>query len=241
MSSDSKEFTEQSFTGREVTEVLSSLPEELSGGVIERLREDRRIKEELAVTRKVQTLITDLAIAAHQNVVDIEDTPRMLDAIMWDRFVTDTSEGLLRLVGTIDEHQKAKIPESAVDWALYRYVKHSLLVSEDEEDINAVLSPLGETVDSVYNRSLELAVELNSFGGKTLEELKAEMPDPEGFAYALCLSASELDQKLEQRMRRDLLTMGYHLPELEPDNSYGYDHTKNTYIIPEIDESMFPV
>ncbi|HEY4963475.1 MAG TPA: hypothetical protein VIH90_02135 [Candidatus Saccharimonadales bacterium] len=239
MSAETDDFGALKFTGSEVIEALGSLPEELAEGVLQRLKEINTDRIDQEQSKRTYFVISELAIAAHQNVIDTNSTPGGLDVINWNRLTDDTSAAFVRLLGTLTEQQRESIPPSVTDWALYRYIKHELTAEEPEVLIDESLQSVGVTVNTVYLRCLDLMVELKPFGDKSLEQLKAQMPDPYNFAYDLIYSANEFDQQLEQRMRDALIQAGYTLPELEPDNTYGVDDDES-YKMPVVDESMFP-
>jgi hypothetical protein len=232
--------TPKNYSESDVIQALKDLPEELSAGVIQRLHELHSKQHELSMLRKTQFRLAELAIAAHQNVVDTEEAPDGLDVIMWDRFANDTAEALVYHYRSLSGEQRGMLPQSALDWALYRYIKHELTAEESEADIDERLEPIGVTVSSVYQRSLELMIQLGVSGDRTLEELQTQMPTPYDFAYELIYSANEFDKKLENKMRSELTQAGYDLPELMPDNSYGHNTEDDTYLIPQVNEFMLP-
>jgi hypothetical protein len=225
----------ETYSAESINAALSDFPAELAQGIVNKLARSAGEAKQAKEVENVQLNAAALAVAAHQNYQ--KDTPDMLDVITWDRWTRDCSENVLHYYGNLPVELRTAIPDSVVDFATCFYVQRQVNFGETDDELEELLAPAGVTLSAMYDRLANLVFESHFFGDVTLEKIRQRFAGLNALAYNM---HEEVIAPLAKVMREELIAIGYRLPELGPDNTYGYDEEEEEYITPDITPELLP-
>lgn len=217
-----EQLPDKSYDTRDIERSLESLPPDMQQMVRDGLLQAKKEREINRQELRLKLSIVDFAIALHINTVDVENQSPYVSGPSWWNSMWEDAEEIVR---TANKNPSVTLPESVRKAVAFVYAdcKQQLEFAEREE-LDEYLVPFGYPTEKI----------LDHFPADSREAVK-EMIEENPAAFEL---SSELPG-IERHMREELIGLGFTLPELLSDNSYGYDE-KNGENRPYATEDMLP-
>jgi hypothetical protein len=208
--------------------VLDPDTQELIRSGIVRARAERQMGHE---AMQFKSYIAEFAIALHIECQN--DVPDFVNTINWSRLTWELSELVIRYAA---KDLPVELPNSLKKAAAYTCAINKFARGDERDEVDELLIPFGYPTDKILDDLTDEDMREGRNKGCTREEVKEKLAaDLEVAEFELWNRIS----RLESSMREDLTALGYQLPELLEDNSYGYsDEEGETF--PQLTRDMFP-
>lgn len=220
------------YEASEIEESLENLPPEMQKLVRNGISKARQERESQQEAMQLKSYIAEFAIASHINAnLSSDNYPAHVNEINWSRLAWDLSEMTIRYAA---KGLPVEMPDSLKKAVAYSYAANEFARDGDCEEVDELLIPFGYPTARILDDLTEEVMTEGRNNGYTRDEVREKLSS--------ILENIELwghINKLEPDMRRDLKGLGYQLPELEPDNSYGYSEERGEHF-PKVTLEMLP-
>lgn len=225
----SPNITPGTYDAATVERAMGILPPELQMAVAEGLRVASQERKRDHEVLQLQTTIAEFAVAFHLILANSDDDYKA-DLINWDRLTYFTAEAIIEYY---TPELGDRMPDSVRKAVAYFYAGAEFMRDASREEVDEVLEPFGYPTSRILDDLVSGSIEA---GNKNSPEYIREQLDKVVERIDLQSDYPEL----ERQIRQDLLALGYQLPELEEDKSYGHcEEGGDSY--PRFTANMLPV
>ncbi len=208
-----------------INAAITKLPKDVAQQVVESIQRASNEAKQQAQEHDIKTLLFNLAITAHQYAAP--KYPDDFDSVNWSLGMIDFCESLVRMkTKRPQEMTERLIPSSALRFAMVIWVHHELygVLEYSEAELDEMLSGSGYTVSKTYDELIDVIEGLAREGSQPglAGKSRTEIEEIYTTIDRVPLYGGPFFDELESAMRVDLQTIGYRLPELGPNHTYGY-------------------
>ncbi|TAH31996.1 hypothetical protein EYC58_04965 [Candidatus Saccharibacteria bacterium] len=220
---------EGSYDSAIIEEAPKSLPEDVRLVAVEAIRRASAESKRSLESLELKIRIAEFATALHLLVANENNQDYKVDLINWDHFAHATATNIIRLDKT---GLKDIIPDTVRKMVAHFYVGFEVMRDATRDELDEVLDSFGYPTSRILDDLVTESLEKGS--KKSPEDIRREFES----VFARLFFQQDYPD-LEKRMREELLAVGYQLPKLKSDKSYGYSDEEGD-IYPTFTTEMLP-
>lgn len=223
---------DDTYEASDIEKTIEALPIEMQTLIREGIVKAKFERKAGGEAMQLKSYIAEFAIALHINSsVDSDSYPDHVNTINWSRLTWDLSETVIRYQA---KNLRVEIPESLRKAIAYTYAGNEFVRGAERDEVDELLIGFGYPTQQIFDDLLDEIMTEGRNGEYTRDQVKEKMSE-----YFENIELWDHISRLEPVMRQDLISLGYQLPDLEPDNSYGYSEEEGENF-PQVTRAMLP-